>query len=87
MFTDITDYGVSLLNKIRDNASARLDWQWGRRTLSPSVRLLNESEHATSNVGSMPRLPRESNTDHTIQASDSFVINNHAVNETRLQFE
>ena len=30
---------------------------------------------------------RESNTDHTVQLSDAFVINDHVVNETRLQYE
>ena len=47
------------------------------------------------NSGSLviPNMPtanpstHESNTDHTVQMSDAIVINDHAVNETRFQYE
>jgi carboxypeptidase family protein len=90
VFTNVTDYGVNLLNtRIRDNASARLDWQLNaRNTVTVRYGFWNEAEHGDLNAGSMPTAStHESNSDHTIQASDAFTINDHAVNETRLQFE
>ena len=90
VFTNVTDYGVNLLNtRIRNNASARLDWQIGaRNTVTIRYGFWNEAENGNLNAGSMPSAStHESNTDHTVQASDAIVINDHAVNETRLMFE
>ncbi|MGD0630911.1 MAG: carboxypeptidase regulatory-like domain-containing protein, partial [Terracidiphilus sp.] len=84
------NYGVSLLNRrIRDNASARFDLQLGtRNTLTARYGFWSESEHGDLNSGSLPSAStHESNTDHTVQMSDAFVVNEHAVNETRFQFE
>ncbi|MGA2046198.1 MAG: carboxypeptidase regulatory-like domain-containing protein [Terracidiphilus sp.] len=89
-FVNNPDYGVSLLNRrIRDNASARIDWQLGaKNTFTVRYGFWSESEHGDLNQGSLPTAStHESNTDHTVQASDAFVINDHAVNETRFQFE
>ena len=90
VFTNVPEYNVNLLNpRIRNNASARFDWQLGaRNTLTIRYGFWNEFEHGNLNAGSMPAAStHESNTDHTVQASDAFVINDHAVNETRMQFE
>jgi len=89
-FVNDPNYGVSLLNRrIRDNASARIDWQLGaRNTFTARYGFWSESEHGDLNSGSLPSAStHESNTDHTVQMSDAFVINDHAVNETRFQFE
>jgi hypothetical protein len=89
-FVHYHDYGVGLLNRrIRDNASARIDWQLGaKNTLTARYGFWSESEHGDLNSGSLPSAStHESNTDHTVQISDAYVINEHAVNETRFQFE
>ncbi|MGA9673244.1 MAG: carboxypeptidase regulatory-like domain-containing protein [Terracidiphilus sp.] len=89
-FVDNPNYGVNLLNRrIRDNASARIDWQLGaKNTLTVRYGFWSESEHGDLNTGYLSSAStHESNTDHTVQLSDAFVINDHAVNETRFQFE
>ena len=89
-FVDIPQYPVSLLNRrIRDNASARIDWQLGaKNTVTARYGFWAESEHGDLNNLSLPTAStHESNTDHTVQMSDAYVINDHAVNETRFQFE
>ena len=90
VFTDTLNYGVSLLNpRIRNNASARIDWQLGaKNTFTVRYGFWNESEHGNLSAGSLPTAStHEGNTDHTVQMSDAIVINDHAVNETRMQFE
>jgi len=90
VFEDIPNYGVNLLNRrIRDNASVRFDVQLGaRNTLTARYGFWSESEHGDLNGGSLPSAStHESNTDHTVQISDSFILNDHTVNETRAQFE
>ena len=89
-FANNPSYGVNLLNRrIRDNASARIDWQLGaKNTFTARYGFWSESEHGDLNSGSLPSAStHESNTDHTVQMSDAFVINDHAVNETRFQYE
>jgi hypothetical protein len=89
-FVDDPNYGVDLLNRrIRDNASARIDWQLGaRNTFTARYGFWSESEHGDLNSGSLPSAStHESNTDHTVQMSNAVVINDHAVNETRFQYE
>ena len=90
-------FGINLLNqRVRDNASARIDWQLGaRNTFTARYGFWSESEHGDLNSGSLiiPGDPstnpstHESNTDHTVQMSNAIVINDHAVNETRFQYE
>jgi Carboxypeptidase regulatory-like domain/TonB dependent receptor len=83
-------YGVTLPNqRIRNNSSARVDWQLGtRNTVTARFGFWYESEHGNLSAGSLPDAStHESNTDYTVQASDAFVIDDHAVNETRFQFE
>jgi hypothetical protein len=89
-YTAITNYGVNLLNRrIRDNASARIDWQLGaKNTFTARYGFWSESEHGDLNSGSLASAStHESNTDHTVQLSDAIVINEHVVNESRFQYE
>jgi len=90
VYVDNTNFGVNLLNRrIRDNASARIDWQLGsRNTFTARYGFWSESEHGDLNSGSLSSAStHESNTDHTVQMSDAIVINDHAVNESRFQYE
>ncbi|MGD0548505.1 MAG: hypothetical protein ABR991_11850, partial [Terracidiphilus sp.] len=89
-FFSCSNYGVNLLNRrIRDNASARIDWQLGaKNTFTARYGFWSESEHGDLNFGSLPSAStHESNTDHTVQMSDAIVINDHIVNESRFQYE
>ena len=89
-FVNTPDFGVDLLNRrIRDNVSARIDWQLGaKNTFTARYGFWSESEHGDLNSGSLSSAStHESNTDHTVQMSDAYVINDHMVNETRFQFE
>jgi len=90
VYQDNLDYGVNLLNRrIRDNVSARIDWQLGaKNTFTVRYGFWSESEHGDLNSGSLPSAStHESNADHTVQMSDAFVINDHVVNESRFQYE
>jgi hypothetical protein len=90
LYASFPNYSVNLLNRrIRDNASARIDWQLGaRNTLTVRYGFWSESEHNDLNSLSLASAStHESNTEHNVQMSDAFVINDHAVNETRFQFE
>jgi hypothetical protein len=96
-YQDTVNYGVSLLNRrIRDNASARIDWQLGaKNTFTARYGFWSEGEHGDLNQGSlaiastpdMNPSTHESNTDHTVQMSDAIILNDHAVNESRFQYE
>ena len=89
-YVDNTNYGVNLLNRrIRDNVSARVDWQLGsKNTFTARYGFWSESEHGDLNQNSLPSAStHESNTDHTVQISDAYVINDHAVTENRFQYE
>ena len=84
------NFGVNLLNRrIRDNASARIDWQLGaKNTFTARYGFWSESEHGDLNSGSLASAStHESNTDHTVQMSDTIIINDHIVNESRFQYE
>ena len=90
VYQDNFDYSVNLLNRrIRDNASARIDWQLGaKNTFTARYGFWSESEHGDLNFGSLSTAStHESNTDHTVQMSDAIIINDHIVNESRFQFE
>lgn len=89
-FVVTPNYGVSLLNqRNRDNATARIDWQLGaKNTFTVRYGFWNEAENGNLNNGALPTAAtNESNTDHTIQASDAIVLNDHMVNESRFQYE
>ena len=89
-FVNCMGYNVNQLNeRIRNNASARIDWQLGaKNTFTARYVFWSEAEHNDLNSNSLPTAStHESNTDHTVQLSDAIVINDHAVNESRFQFE
>jgi hypothetical protein len=89
-YTDLQNYGVNLLNtRIRTNISARIDRQIGaRNTFTGRYSFWSEGEQGDLNAGSLPSASwHESNTDHTFQMSEAFVINDHMVTETRFQYE
>ena len=89
-FVNAPNYGVSLANpRIRNNASARIDWQLGaKNTFTVRYGFWSEAEHGNLSAGSLgTAATHESNTEHNVQMSDAFVINDHMVNETRFQFE
>jgi hypothetical protein len=89
-YVDCQYYGVNLLNqRIRDNASARIDWQIGaKNTVTARYGFWSESEHGDLNQNSLASAStHESNTDHTVQFSDAILINDHIANETRIQYE
>ena len=89
-YVDCPHYGVNLFNqRVRDNASARIDWQMGaRNTITARYGFWSESEHGDLDNLRLPSAStHESNTDHTVQISDSMLISDHAANETRLQYE
>jgi hypothetical protein len=90
VYVDNLDYGVSLLSPhIRNNVSARIDWQLGaKNTFTVRYGFWSEAEQGNLNTGSLATAStHESNSDHTVQMSDAFVINDHAVTENRFQFE
>jgi hypothetical protein len=90
LFVDCQNYGVNLFNqRIRDNASARIDWQIGaKNTFTARYGFWSESEHGDLGSGSLPSAStHEANTDHTVQLSDAIIINDHIVNESRFQYE
>jgi hypothetical protein len=90
VYVDNQNYGVNLLNRrIRDNASARIDWQLGaKNTFTIRYGFWAEAEHGNLSSGSLATTStHESNTDHTVQMSDAIILNDHAVNESRFQFE
>lgn len=89
-FVSSPNYGVSLPNtRVRTNASARVDLQLGtRNTLTLRYGFWAEGETGDLNAGSFPTASTHANdTDHTVQASDAFVISDHIVNETRFQYD
>ena len=90
VYVDSQNFGVNLLNRrIRDNASARIDWQLGaRNTFTVRYGFWSESEHSDLSSGSLASAStHESNTDHTVQMSNAFILNDHAVNESRFQYD
>jgi uncharacterized membrane protein YgcG len=90
VFVDNLNYGVNLLNqRIRNNASARIDWQIGaKNTLTARYGYWSEAENGDLNGNSLASDSwHETNTDHAVQISDAILINDHAANETRIQYE
>jgi len=89
-YVDDQNYGVALLNtRIRNNISARFDVQMGaKNTLTARYSFWSEGEVGDLDASYLPTASEhENNTDHTVQMSDSYVINDHIVNETRFQYD
>ena len=90
VFIDQPNYNVLSLNtRVRTNVSARFDVQLGQKnTLTARYSFWEDGEQGNLRAGSLPSASsHESNTDHTVQMSDSYVINDHTVNETRFQYD
>jgi hypothetical protein len=72
----------------RTNISPRIDLQLGQKN-TLTVRYQFSRHNESGDIGSTS-LPSQSNseltTEHTIQVSDSEIINDHVVNETRFQY-
>jgi Carboxypeptidase regulatory-like domain len=89
-YIDQPNYDVLQLNtRIRTNISARFDVQLGQKnTLTARYSFWDDGEQGNLSAGSLPTASdHESNTDHTVQISDSYAINDHLVNETRFQYD
>ena len=91
VYVDNTNYPVNLLSPhVRDNVSARFDWQLGRTTMTARYGFWHENEKGNLDTGPgtlESASVHESNSDHTVQASSTTVFNDHFVNESRFQFE
>jgi hypothetical protein len=90
LYVTMPGYVVAEPNeKIRTNASGRIDWQLGEKnTFTARYGFWSEQEQNDLGTNTLPSTStNESNTDHTVQLSDAYVINDHIVNETRFQFE
>jgi len=80
----------SLLNpRTRTNVSPRIDLQLGQKnTLTVRYQFYRDSD--TDSLGSTISLPAQAtsstSTGNTVQVSDSQIINDHIVNETRFQY-
>jgi hypothetical protein len=91
-FVDNLNYGVGLLSPhVRDNASARFDWQMGKlTTMTARYGFWYENEKGNLDAGPgtlASGSTHESNSDHTVQLSSSTIFNDHLINESRFQFE
>ncbi len=89
-FVDNPNYGVSVLSPhIRDNVSARFDWQMGKiTTMTARYGFWYENEKGNLNQGQLASAStHESNSDHTVQVSSTTIFNDHLINESRAQFE
>ncbi len=80
--------GALLSPSTRTNIAPRIDLQLGQRnTLTARYQFYRNS--TSGNIGSTS-LPTQSttqeSTESTLQLSDSFIVNEHAVNETRIQY-
>ncbi|HZB87234.1 MAG TPA: carboxypeptidase regulatory-like domain-containing protein, partial [Terracidiphilus sp.] len=75
--------------RVRTNIAPRIDLQLGQRnTLTLRYQLYRDGESGV--LGSTLSLPAQAtgstSYEHTVQASDAVVINDHIVNETRFQY-
>ncbi len=81
--------GAIISPRSRTNVSPRMDLQIGaKNTLTARYQFFHDS--TSGNLGST-QLPTQANgtttTDNSIQISDTQIINDHAVNETRFQYD
>ncbi|HVZ84071.1 MAG TPA: carboxypeptidase regulatory-like domain-containing protein [Terracidiphilus sp.] len=86
--TDVEKGGV-YSPRVRTNIAPRLDLQLGQRnTLTLRYQMWRDGESGV--LGGTTSLPSQAtgstSYEHTVQASDAFVINDHIVNETRFQY-
>jgi hypothetical protein len=86
---DFYESGALLNPHTRTNASARFDLQLGKRhTLTARYGIYHDTDD--NDLSSTLYLPTQatssSETDHSLQVSDAFIINDHIVNETRFRY-
>ena len=72
----------------RTNISPRVDLQLGQKnTLTLRYQFYRDSESGDIGSTDLPTLSSDStSSEHTIQASDSMIVNDHMVNETRFEY-
>ena len=85
----IYDTGALLNPHTRTNASARLDLQLGQKnTITARYQIYHDTDN--NDLGSTIALPTQAtsstSTGNSVQVSDSQVISDHIVNETRFQY-
>lgn len=95
IYNNQADYNVVNFNdalvtpRVRTNISPRLDFELGsKNTLTVRYQYWNDGEQ-NQGVGqfSLPdHAYQDSSTEHTVQISDTQIINNKVINETRFQF-
>jgi hypothetical protein len=86
----LPNYSVALPTQHnRTNASGRIDWQMGQKnTFTGRYSFYDDSQQNDLNSAALPSAAyNKSTTDHTVQISDAYVINDHIVNESRFQYE
>jgi hypothetical protein len=75
--------------RVRTNIAPRIDLQLGSRN-TLTLRYQFERENESGVLGSTRSLPSQAtgskSIEHTVQASDAFIINDKIVNETRFQY-
>ena len=85
----LTQTGGVYSPRVRTNIAPRIDLQLGQRN-TLTVRYQFERDNESGLLGSTISLPSQAtgttSYEHTVQASDAFVINDHIVNETRFQY-
>lgn len=89
-YSIVPDYNVAFPEEhIRTNVSARVDWALGEKnTLTARYSFWGENESGNLANNALPSTASSSDsTDNTLQLSDSYVINDHIVNETRFEYE
>jgi hypothetical protein len=72
----------------RTNIAPRIDLQLGQRnTVTARYQFFRNSESGDINSTSLPtQSTTQTSTESTVQLSDSFIVNEHIVNETRFQY-
>jgi hypothetical protein len=86
----LPNYSVALPTQHnRTNVSGRIDWQVGQKnTFTGRYSFYDDSQQNNLNSASLPSAAYNlSTTDHTVQISDAYVINDHIVNESRFQYQ
>ena len=80
--------GALLSPSARTNIAPRVDLQIGQRnTLTARYQFYRNSTSGSIGSTSLPtQSTTQSSTESTVQLSDSFIVNEHAVNETRFQY-
>ncbi len=86
---DAPEKGGVYSPRVRTNIAPRIDLQLGSRN-TLTLRYQFERENESGVLGSVYDLPSQAtgstSIEHTVQASDAFIVNDRIVNETRFQY-